>query len=103
MSTNELLSKKGKIMRDLVTILFMGIFILLGIYGANKNEKIPFKIGSIISSLAICDGLAYFGWEPYFGGTNHSPSVYFGCIMLTFGILSWLTFFGLSHPIKKEK
>ena len=69
-------------MRDLAIILFMGIFIFLGIYGANKNEKTPFKIGSIISSLAICDALAYFGWKPYFGGTNHSLSVYFGCIML---------------------
>ena len=90
-------------MRDLAIILFMGIFIFLGIYGANKNEKTPFKIGSIISSLAICDGLAYFGWKPYFGGTNHSLSVYFGCIMLTFGLLSWLIFLGLSQSLNNDK
>ena len=61
-----------------------------------QNRGAYLKIASIIAALACCDGLANFGWSPYFGGYQDSTT-YFGCIMLTFSVLAWLVCRGVSE------
>lgn len=80
-------------MRDLIVILGGCSAVALGVFGALRNRTIVGRAGSLFAAFVMCVGFAYFGWRPYFGGTNHTTGTYFGCLMLTFGIYAWLRFY----------
>jgi len=83
-------------MTDVLCLAGMAVALGFGVWGAVINRGIALKAGSIVAALACCDGFAYFGWRPYFGGTQHDMGTYFGCIILTFGTVAWLVCQGIS-------
>jgi hypothetical protein len=74
--------------QDLFIIGGMLATAALGIFGAWRCELIFAKVGALASTLAVCLGLAYFGWKPLFGG-SHPSETYFGATMLFVGFLGF--------------
>ena len=101
----------------------MAAAIGLGLWGAFTNSGIYYRIASLITALPMGLGWRWSGWKPYTGegegvtyagggglapvsytGGWNSAVTYFGCLMLTFGLLAWLFFRGASVAGKdKEK
>ena len=91
-------------MTDLIIFSCILSAIGLGLWGAFTNAGIYYRIASLVATLPICLGLAYFGWRPYSFRGIADEGTHFGCLMLTFGLLAWLFFRGASIAVKaKEK
>ncbi len=89
-------------MNDTIALVGIAVAIGLGLWGAITNTTIYFRIGSMATSLVACAGCAYSGWKPFFGG-SHDVGTYFGCIMLTFGLVGWLFFRGVSDVNRSNR
>ena len=89
-------------MSDIIILAGMAVAIGCGVYGVKRATGIFFKIGSVFSALTACVGLAYFGYRPFFGGTQHDVSNYFGCVTLIVSILAWLFFIAISDALSQS-
>jgi hypothetical protein len=85
-------------------VIFTGMFITIvfSIYQALYACWLSAaKGGVLLSAVAICLGLAYFGWQPLFGG-SHSISTYFGSVILFVGGLSMLLFITIDQSYRHK-
>ena len=73
---------------DIIVGLLMLICLGAGAYGATRKMVIYARVGSALSSIAACLGVAYFGYRPFFGGV-HTASTYFGSTVLVVAIVFW--------------
>jgi len=88
--------------RDVLIISGMFLGIGYAIYQAFRCWLFAVKCGVLVSCVAICLGLAYFGWIPLFGG-SHDVSTYFGSIMLFLGILFTILFIAIDQATRKPQ
>jgi hypothetical protein len=88
---------------DAIILVGMAVAIALGGYGIKRVSGIFFKAGSAFSAFTACVGLAYFGYAPFFGGTDHDVSTFFGSILLILGVLSWLLFMAVDNALSGDK
>jgi len=76
---------------DVIIIGGMLLAIAGGVLACVRSRLLFPKIGFIFSAVAVCVGLANFGWRPLFGGI-HTPDVYFGCVTCGLGMLGFCLF-----------
>ena len=77
--------------RDAIIITGMVVAVAGALFMVVRGRLIFTRIGFLISGVAICVGLAYFGWSPLFGG-SHSPDTFFGSVILCVGLLGFCLF-----------
>lgn len=82
---------------DTVVLLLMLVFLGVGVCGGTRKINLYARVGSVLSSLSACLGVAYFGYRPFFGGTRHGPGTYFGSTVLVIAILFWCLFMAIGH------
>jgi len=58
-------------MSDVVVLAGMAVAMAAGIYDVRRGCNPFCRAGSAFSAVAPCVGLAYFGYGPFFGGTDH--------------------------------
>ena len=72
--------------QDVLILTGMLAAVVLGVFGVARAKLVFVKVGLPLAVVAVCLGLAYFGWKPLFGG-SHSPGTYFGTAMLFIGLI----------------
>ena len=72
--------------QDVFILTGMLAAVVLGLFGVARAKLVFVKLGLPLGVVAICLGLAYFGWKPLFGG-SHAPGTYFGTAMLFIGLI----------------
>src|SRR5687767_1570430 len=77
--------------RDAIIITGMLLSVVGVLFACVRSRLVFTRIGFVISAVAVCVGLAYFGWLPLFGG-NHSPATFFGAVILCIGLLGFCLF-----------
>lgn len=73
---------------DVVCLFGFFLTIVLAIALCFWVSRWPLRIACVLSAGAVCVGLSYFGWAPFWGG-NHDVGTYFGTIMLWLGLMGF--------------
>jgi hypothetical protein len=78
-------------MRDAIIITCMLLTVIAALFACVRARLIFPRIGFVISAIAVCVRLTYFGWLPLFGG-SHPPDTFFGSVILCIGLLGFCLF-----------
>jgi hypothetical protein len=77
--------------RDAMITIGMLLTVAGTLFACFRFRLVFTRIGFVISAVAVCVGLAYFGWLPLFGG-SYSPDTFFGSVILYLGLLGLCLF-----------